>query len=332
MTDARYRGVDERGRPYTVTASTAVQVAPEQVDLTDPKGDITQESGTWLMLQSKQGVYHPAREPARSVPRRGAVPRRRHDASAPSSASIDLKNGAAAERRAGPCRRPVRNPGRAGLHRDGQGRGDPVRGPGAARDERAQPMIAGSRWPLGWRWRFLPRRGPGAAQQLDLSHGGPIDITATDGIEWRQNEKKVIARGNARAVRENVTVTADRLIAYYRRKPGAPEAGAKPSRPSRSVTAEARPHPAGIAGEDADTSGNEIYRVEAEGHVHIFTPTDHAEGDRAIYDLDQAVLLMTGQEPEADHAAGRADGAGQPGILVAEAHGRRARGRGRRDQ
>jgi lipopolysaccharide export system protein LptA len=126
--------------------------------------------------------------------------------------------------------------------------------------------------------------GPTRAQQLDLSHGGPIEITARDGIEWRQNEKQVIARGNARAVRENVTVTAERLIAHYRKKGGAAEKP-QPSAPPKG----------GITGDDSDTSGNEIYRVEADGHVRIFTPTDAAEGDRAIYDLDQAVLLMTGK-------------------------------------
>ena len=44
-----------------------------------------------------------------------------------------------------------------------------------------------------------------------------------------------------------------------------------------------------------DTGGNEIYRVQAEGNVRIFTPTDQAQGDRAVYDLDQAVLVMTGR-------------------------------------
>jgi lipopolysaccharide export system protein LptA len=61
---------------------------------------------------------------------------------------------------------------------------------------------------------------PALAQQLDLSHGGPIDITARDGIEWRQAERQVIARGDARAIRNNVTVTADRLTAWYRKKGG----------------------------------------------------------------------------------------------------------------
>ena len=122
---------------------------------------------------------------------------------------------------------------------------------------------------------------PAGAQQLDLTHGGPIDITASDGIEWRQAEQEVIARGNARAVRGQVTVTADRLIAWYRKK-GA--AGA------------AQPTPvSGLTG-DASTEGSEIYRLQAEGHVHVFTPTDQAQGDKATYDLDQSVLVMTGKD------------------------------------
>jgi lipopolysaccharide export system protein LptA len=61
-----------------------------------------------------------------------------------------------------------------------------------------------------------------------------------------------------------------------------------------------RPKPAATAATarqaaDLDSGASEIYRLEAEGHVRIFTPTDQAEGDRAVYDLDQAVLVMTGQ-------------------------------------
>lgn len=119
------------------------------------------------------------------------------------------------------------------------------------------------------------------AQALDLSHGGPIAITASEGIEWRQAEREVIARGNAKAVRGDTTVTADRLIAWYRKKG---ETSAKPAQASQ----------AGLAS-DVDTGGNEIYRVRAEGNVHIYTPTDQAWGDRATYDLDQAVMVMTGR-------------------------------------
>lgn len=122
--------------------------------------------------------------------------------------------------------------------------------------------------------------GSAAAQQLDLSHGGPIDITARDGIEWRQAEQEVIARGQARAVRDNVTVTADRLIAWYRKK---------------GVSTQAVPAAQTGLQSDPSTEGNEIYRLQAEGNVHIFTATDHAQGDRATYDMDQSVMVMTGR-------------------------------------
>jgi lipopolysaccharide export system protein LptA len=158
-----------------------------------------------------------------------------------------------------------------------------------------------------------------AAQPLDLSQGGPITITARDGLEWHQTEQEVIALGDARAVRQNVTVTADRLIAFYRKKlpegtasdqpAGAPPGGAKPggvpsggAPPGGTKPASAQPSPIqpvaaqsdGVA--DTDTSGTEIYRLRAEGHVQIFTPTDHAQGDVAVYDIDQAVLVMTGHD------------------------------------
>ncbi len=125
------------------------------------------------------------------------------------------------------------------------------------------------------------------AQGIDMSHGGPIDITSSQGMEWRQHEQKVIARGDARAVRGDTTVTADELIAYYRKKgtaAGAPAA----AEPAPAKAAEASPTAA------MDTGNNEIYRLEAIGHVNIYTPTDHATADHGVYDIDQAVLVLTG--------------------------------------
>jgi lipopolysaccharide export system protein LptA len=116
------------------------------------------------------------------------------------------------------------------------------------------------------------------AQGIDMSQGGPIQVTSRDGMEWRQNEQVVIARGDAKAVRGAVTVTADRLLAWYRHK------GNTPAAQTAST---------GLAAE-ADTEGNEVYRLRAEGNVHIYTATDQAWGDQATYDLDEAVLVMTG--------------------------------------
>lgn len=118
---------------------------------------------------------------------------------------------------------------------------------------------------------------PAAAQNLDLTQGGPIEITATDGIEWRQQEQVVVARGNARATRDGVTVDADRLIARYRPRAGAAQA------PSSTQAA-------------SPMSGSELWRLEAEGRVRISSATERAQGERAVYDMDQAVMVLSGRD------------------------------------
>ena len=127
------------------------------------------------------------------------------------------------------------------------------------------------------------------AQPIDMSKGGPIEVTARDGIEWRQNEQVVIARGDARAVRGDTTVIADTLTAHYRKKAPATAANGAPT-----PTPVAANTGSFIGG--GDTGTNEIYRLEADGHVKIFSSTDIAVGDHAIYDIDQAVLVMTGKD------------------------------------
>jgi len=117
---------------------------------------------------------------------------------------------------------------------------------------------------------------PALAQGIDLSQGGPVEVTATDGIEWRQQEQVVVARGEARATRGGVTVESDRLIARYRPRGGQAETQAR-------------------APAEGPAGGGEIWRLEAEGSVVVTTATDRAEGDRAVYDMDQAVMVMTGR-------------------------------------
>jgi lipopolysaccharide export system protein LptA len=121
------------------------------------------------------------------------------------------------------------------------------------------------------------------AQNLDLgSPPGaapvPIQITASQGIEWKQASQEVIVTGNAKAVRGAVTVLADQLIAHYRKKPGSA----------------APPANAADAAEALNQGGAELYELDAIGHVHIYTATDNAWGDHAVYSLDSAVLVLTG--------------------------------------
>lgn len=95
LTDARYRGVDEKGRPYTLTAATAQQVDPERINLTSPKGDITMQDGSWLMVHAKDGVFM---QHASALDLSHDVTLYRDDGTTmvTASASVDLKSGAAA--------------------------------------------------------------------------------------------------------------------------------------------------------------------------------------------------------------------------------------------
>ncbi|WP_417835501.1 LptA/OstA family protein [Thalassospira tepidiphila] len=101
-----------------------------------------------------------------------------------------------------------------------------------------------------------------AANPLGLAQNGSggLEVESDNGIEWRRNEQILIARGNAVAKRGSSRVDADELQALYR-----------------------------------DRDGNsEIYRIIAVGNVKLSSDTDVAVGDRAVYDIDEAVVVLTG--------------------------------------
>lgn len=100
------------------------------------------------------------------------------------------------------------------------------------------------------------------AQGFNLGRGNneEIQVYADDGIEWISDATRVIARGNAKATRGTMTVTADSLTAYYRDGAG----------------------------------GNEIWRLDADGNVTITTPTETGTGTKATYDLEKAIFVLRG--------------------------------------
>jgi lipopolysaccharide export system protein LptA len=109
----------------------------------------------------------------------------------------------------------------------------------------------------------LGAAGPARAQSLTFAAqdtDNPINVTADGGIEWQQNRKLFIARGNARAVQGEVSVAADELVAHYREANGE----------------------------------TEVYRVDAHGAVTIASAEETATGNAAVYDFDKAVLVLEG--------------------------------------
>jgi lipopolysaccharide export system protein LptA len=113
---------------------------------------------------------------------------------------------------------------------------------------------------------LLAPLSPIAAQTLNFASADrdkPIEIFADDGIEWRQDNELLIARGNAKAVRSNVSITGDILRAYYSKK---------------------------------KTGGTDLSRLDAVGKVTIQSPTEKIIGQAAVYDMQQGILVVQGKK------------------------------------
>ena len=89
----------------------------------------------------------------------------------------------------------------------------------------------------------------------------PVDIQADNAIEWHQDQKAYVARGHASAARGTSTLYADVLTAFYRESKG---------------------------------KGAEVFRIAAEGNVHIVTPNQEIFGDHGVYDIDKQAGVLTG--------------------------------------
>lgn len=55
----RFEGVDEKGRPYNLTATTANYASGSKryVELDNPKGDLFEQDGSWVRLTALSGMY-----------------------------------------------------------------------------------------------------------------------------------------------------------------------------------------------------------------------------------------------------------------------------------
>jgi lipopolysaccharide export system protein LptA len=153
----------------------------------------------------------------------------------------------------------IEAPAQAGTHRSASSRAD-----------KWIPACAGIiRW-LGLPFLLLVMASPAGAQIVGPAGASdqPLSIQADSGVEWQQDQHLYIARGNAVATRGTSEVHADTLIAHYREAKGT----------------------------SSNTGGNtEIYRVEAEGHVTMKRDAQTVVGDRAVYDVDQQIAVVTGK-------------------------------------
>lgn len=106
-----------------------------------------------------------------------------------------------------------------------------------------------------------PPANPAAAGGGGLGFGSdstPFELSAAQGIEWRESERTYTARGQAVATQGDSSIAADTLVFYT----------------------------------GADDSSFE--RILATGNVKVTAGSSVSYGDRGDYDADQKLLVLTG--------------------------------------
>jgi lipopolysaccharide export system protein LptA len=105
---------------------------------------------------------------------------------------------------------------------------------------------------------------PAAHAQIDLGKSYdtslPIEITA-DTLEVEQENQIAIFTGNVDAVQGKLNLRADLLKVHYRAN---------------------------------DEGANSISKIEAENNVLLSSPTETAQGDRGVYDVDSEKVHLFG--------------------------------------
>lgn len=105
---------------------------------------------------------------------------------------------------------------------------------------------------------------PSSGQSLNLNSGKsgtPLEIHATNGVEWQQEKQIFIARGNAKAIRGTLTLLANELAAHYR---------------------------------EVEGGNTQVYLLNAKGNVRLKSPGQTVTGQKGVYDVDNAILTISG--------------------------------------
>ncbi len=125
----------------------------------------------------------------------------------------------------------------------------------------------------------------------------PTDtITARDSLEYWEQKRIAVARGNAVAVNQDRRMTGDVLTTHFvegRTAPPPPPARGNARPQSQQAAARGRaaaPPPAA-----ANAPGSQrMQRIEGFGNVHVSTATDIVRADRGVYNADTSVAMMSG--------------------------------------
>ncbi len=114
-------------------------------------------------------------------------------------------------------------------------------------------------------------------------------VTARDSLEYWENKRMAVARGDAVVVTEDRRMTGDLLTAYFVDSRTHPA----PAQARNRQPAGARPGVRPAATGKADDQTNRLQRIEGFGNVHVSTATDIVRADRGVYNADTGIALMS---------------------------------------
>jgi lipopolysaccharide export system protein LptA len=143
----------------------------------------------------------------------------------------------------------------------------------------------------------LAQTTPGSEKPPKDEAPKPIEVTADESLEWYQDQHIYVARGHAKAVRNDMVVEADILKAHEREQLAKDTTKGKTATPAKPVpaTAPANTPAAGMKQTSGDKNETgDIDKMEADGNVRITDPKSRTLGDHAIYDLNTHTILVTG--------------------------------------
>jgi lipopolysaccharide export system protein LptA len=132
----------------------------------------------------------------------------------------------------------------------------------------------------------------------------PSDVvTARDSFEWYDATQIAVARGGAVATRADKHIRADVLTAHMTKEkpnPAGDKPGARNPVDNKSASATtAKPQstarqisPSGPLGAGSESS--RISRVDAQGNVVAWNPTDVGRGDYGVYNADTGIVTLLG--------------------------------------
>lgn len=122
------------------------------------------------------------------------------------------------------------------------------------------------------------------------------EITARDSIEYWEQKRMAVARGDALVSgRDGRRIAGDTLAAYFEDAPASPApAPASSPRAPAPAPAPARQQQGSTPLPGEPGSGQRLDRVEAFGNVIVTTPSEVAQGEKGVYNARTGIALLTG--------------------------------------